>query len=387
VADQPSELAGILDRAGFDALIQHLSTLGYRTLGPVVRNGAIVNETIHGVGDLPMGWHDEQAPGTYRLRHDVGDPELFGWAVGPQSWKASFFPPTEELWRARRSQDEIVVEDRIADGGPVALIGARPCELAGLDVLDRVLAASAHADERYRERRRDTFVVAVECGSPASTCFCTSMSTGPAASAGFDLALTELPDGHRGVASTPLEGPRFLVRIGSDRGAGVLKAIPHHPVAPDDLSDRDAVIETARSAIGRRLETEGLPELLARNIEHPRWKEVADRCLSCGNCTMVCPTCFCSDVRDITDLSGEVTRRRTWSSCFDLEHSHLHGGPVRTSIASRYRQWATHKLSTWHDQFGTSGCVGCGRCIAWCPVGIDITEEAGAIRAQDGRTI
>jgi sulfhydrogenase subunit beta (sulfur reductase) len=377
----------ILERAGLDALIQHLTTLGYQVLGPVARNGAIVHETIRGVDDLPMGWHDEQAPGTYRLRHDAGDPELFGWAVGPQSWKTPFFPPREELWRAHRDHGHIVVEHQDDGKGPFAMIGARPCELAGLEVLDRVLAASAHADERYRARRRDTFVVAVECGSPAGTCFCTSMSTGPAASTGFDLALTELPDGHRGMTSTPRKGHRFLLRSGSDRGAGVLEAIPHHLAASDDLSDQDAVLETARSAIGRRLETEDLPELLARNLEHPRWTEVAGRCLSCGNCTMVCPTCFCSDVRDITDLSGEVTRRRTWSSCFDLEHSYLHGGSVRTSIASRYRQWATHKLSTWHDQFGTSGCVGCGRCIAWCPVGIDITEEVGAIRSQDGRTI
>jgi ferredoxin len=377
----------ILERAGLDALIQRLATLGYRVLGPVARNGAIVHETIHDVGDLPMGWHDEQAPGSYQLRHDAGDPELFGWAVGPQSWKVPFFPAREDLWRARRDPDHVVVEHQDDAEGPFALIGTRPCELAGLDVLDRVLAASAHPDERYRARRRDTFVVAVECGSPASTCFCTSMSTGPAAPAGFDLALTELLDRHEGMASTPLEGHRFLVRSGSDRGAEVLAAIPHHLVGPDDLSDRDAVLETARSAIARRLETEDLPNLLAGNIEHPRWTEIADRCLSCGNCTMVCPTCFCSDVRDITDLSGEVTRRRTWSSCFDLEHSYLHGGSVRTSIASRYRQWATHKLSTWHDQFGTSGCVGCGRCIAWCPVGIDITEEVGIIRSQDGRSI
>jgi ferredoxin len=140
----------------------------------------------------------------------------------------------------------------------------------------------------------------------------------------------------------------------------------------------------AAGATTRQLSVDGLAALLARNLDHPRWDEVAERCLACGNCTLVCPTCFCSDVRDKTTLTGEIRRERSWASCFDLEHSYLHGGPVRATTSSRYRQWLTHKLSTWWDQFGTSGCVGCGRCIAWCPVGIDLTEEAAAIRSTDG---
>ncbi|MBF0393567.1 MAG: 4Fe-4S dicluster domain-containing protein, partial [Alphaproteobacteria bacterium] len=124
-----------------------------------------------------------------------------------------------------------------------------------------------------------------------------------------------------------------------------------------------------------------------RNREHPRWDEVAKRCLTCGNCTMVCPTCFCTTVDDVTDLGGTRTERvRSWDSCFTLDFSYIHGGSVRNEGSSRYRQWITHKLSSWHDQFGSSGCVGCGRCITWCPVGIDITEEVGAIRAsEEGR--
>jgi sulfhydrogenase subunit beta (sulfur reductase) len=135
------------------------------------------------------------------------------------------------------------------------------------------------------------------------------------------------------------------------------------------------------------LPVRAVADLFSQNLEHPRWDEVASRCLSCGNCTMVCPTCFCSDVHDTADTVGVVERRRTWSSCFDLEHSYLHGGPVRASSSSRYRQWLTHKLSTWWDQFDTSGCVGCGRCIVWCPVGIDLTQEVAAIAASDGARV
>jgi ferredoxin len=95
---------------------------------------------------------------------------------------------------------------------------------------------------------------------------------------------------------------------------------------------------------------------------------------------MVCPTCFCTTPEDITDVTGEHAERwERWASCFELDFSYLHGGSVRQSGVGRYRHWITHKLSTWYDQFGHSGCVGCGRCIAWCPVGIDITEEAARL--------
>jgi len=230
-------------------------------------------------------------------------------------------------------------------------------------------------DPRYGGRRRDAFVVVAECGAPAATCFCPSMGTGPGAAAGYDIALTELDDG---------EGHRFVARAGTGRGSEVLAGLSQRAAGPGDQAARRAVLERAEATIGRRLDTDGAAAVLARNPEHPRWEEVARRCLACGNCTLVCPTCFCSDVVDTTDLSATVTRTRTWASCFDLDHSYVHGGPVRTSVSSRYRQWLTHKLSTWWDQFGTSGCVGCGRCIAWCPVGIDLTEEVAAIAAGEG---
>ena len=135
--------------------------------------------------------------------------------------------------------------------------------------------------------------------------------------------------------------------------------------------------------MGREMNTDGIHDLLLANLEHPRWEEVAGRCLTCGNCTMVCPTCFCTSVEDTSDLAGvSAERSRRWDSCFTMDFSYIHGGSVRASPKSRYRQWMTHKLATWWDQFGSSGCVGCGRCITWCPVGIDITEEVRAIRAE-----
>lgn len=363
----------ILDVGGIDRLIASLSERGYRTLGPVVRDGAIVPGEVRGASDLPAGWHDNQAPGHYRLEH-AGDAELFGWAVGPGSWKAEFFVAEETVWRGAAEGTAVSITSPPAPERPVAIVGARPCELVALGVLDRVLLGGAVADDGYGARRAGAFTVVVECGHPSATCFCVSMDAGPDARSGYDLALTELLAGVH----------RFYVRPGSDAGVAMLEALGAQPATDADRSERADILSAASAAMGRTLETEGLPTLLARNLEHPRWDEVAERCLSCGNCTLVCPTCFCSDVNDVSEIDGSFLRRRTWASCFDVEHSYLHGGPVRPTTSSRYRQWLTHKLSTWWDQFDTSGCVGCGRCIAWCPVGIDITEEAKAIRTTDG---
>jgi sulfhydrogenase subunit beta (sulfur reductase) len=369
----------VMDRHGFDLLLDVLRRRGLRTIGPVVRDGAIMHGEVSSTADLPEGWHDHTSPGNYRLTNDEG-PELFGWAVGPESWKSEFFLPTETVWRATVDNGEVTLSDVKDEPSPVAIIGARPCEIAALGVLDRVLRNGAVPDDRYVARRDGAFVVVVECGSPSGTCFCTSMGTGPAASSGYDLALTEL------TGPGELEH-EFYVRIGSLAGAEVMALVPNRPADDVLRSRRQAVVDRATEKMGRTLDTDGLPGLLARNLEHPRWADVAERCLSCGNCTLVCPTCFCSDVKDTTDVNGTVERRRHWASCFDLDHSYLHGGAVRPTTSSRYRQWMTHKLSTWWNQFDESGCVGCGRCVAWCPVGIDITEEAAAIRATDGASL
>ena len=364
----------VVDRTGLDALIRVLRTEGRTIIGPVLRDRAIVPGALDTTDDLPEGWHDEQAPGRYHVRHsDSGD--LFGWAVGPGSWKSAFFPARSLVWTATQHADDPVVTEAPIDAPPVAIFGARPCEVAATAVLDRVLGGGAIADPAYRARRDAALVLVAECGAPANTCFCTSMGTGPGAGGTFDIALTELPGP---------QGWRYLLRSGSDRGDVMLRQVTGVPASAEMLDQRDDVLSAAASRMSRAMSASSVPSLLARNLKNPRWEEVASRCLSCGNCTMVCPTCYCSAVEDTTTIDGTVERHRRWDTCFGLGHSLLHSGPVRPTVRSRYRQWLTHKLSTWHDQFGMSGCVGCGRCIAWCPVGIDLTEEVAAIAASDG---
>jgi len=373
-----SEASGyIVQRDELDSLFDALRHSGYTVLGPTVRDQAIVYDEIERCADLPVGWTDSQDGGSYRL-HRRGDDALFGYNVGPHSWKRFQLPPDVRLFRARRGDDGQLAElaEPPRDRPRYAFLGVRSCELHAMAILDRVLLGGAHADPADRVRREDVLVVAVQCTQAGGTCFCASMGTGPTADSGYDLALTEVLDDGRHY---------FVLDVGSDRGAELLARIRTAPAGAAEQRAAAAGRERAAAQMGREMPAGDIRELLYRNYENPRWDEVADRCLACGNCTMVCPTCFCTTVEDVTDLAGEhVERHQRWDSCFTIDYSHIHGGAVRSSTRSRYRQWMTHKLATWVDQFGTSGCVGCGRCITWCPVGIDITEEARAIRESDG---
>ena len=362
--------------AGLQLLIEALQRRGYRVLGPMLRDQAIVYDDIAGIADLPRGWTDEQEAGHYRLRRRDDD-AFFGYAVGPHSWKRFLHPPVQRLWRAERDGETVRVTPEPNPAERFAFIGVRACELHAMAIQDRVLLGASHADPHYRARRDGAFLVAVNCGTAGGTCFCVSMGSGPEAAAGFDLALTEIRT----------EGaPLFLVAIGTAAGQGVLAELPHRTATPAEAAEARSVIAKTAANMGRTLDAEDVRDLLMRNLQHPRWDEVAERCLTCGNCTMVCPTCFCTSVEDSSDLAGiETSRSRRWDSCFTMDFSYIHGGSVRPSAKARYRQWMTHKLATWVDQFGTSGCVGCGRCITWCPVGIDITEEAHAIRESETR--
>ena len=364
----------VLAPEALGGLVEALAARGYRVLGPTVRDRAVVYDELESADDLPAGWGDAHEPGSYRLvRRD--DDARFGYSVGPQSWKQFLFPPQARLWHARRNGDGgFVPEEEPAPERPLALIGVRPCELRAIEVQDRVFLAGRHVDRDYESRRSTAFVVAVNCHTPSDSCFCPSTGSGPGLDDdGFDLALTELLEG----------GHRFLAQAGSERGAELLAELPQRPAEDVDLRAAEESIAAAEHRIRRTLDTTDLQGLLARRIDSPHWDEVAARCLSCANCTLVCPTCFCSSVEDVTDLTGtEAERVRTWDTCFSIDHSYIHGGAVRRSARSRYRQWLTHKFGTWQAQFDISGCVGCGRCITWCPAGIDVTAELATLREE-----
>ena len=361
----------LIDLDGLGALYRVLVAEGYRVIGPAVQDGAIVLRELASADELPFGWGVELAAGRYRLRRRADD-AAFGHAAGPQSWKRFLHPPREKLWSAMRTADGFEVSENDEQPPRYAFLGVRPCDLRAIEIQDRVLGQPG---SRYAGRREAAFVIAVNCTEPGETCFCASMGTGPGAGQdGFDLALTE---------AVGEGGHRFLVDVGSARGAAVIGQVPSRAAAEGDIKGARTAVEAASDQMGREMDASGLRELMAGSHGAARWDDVAARCLTCGNCTLACPTCFCTSVEDSSDLTGEHAERwELWDSCFDLDFSYLHGGSVRTSPKSRYRQWLTHKLGSWHDQFGSSGCVGCGRCIVWCPAGIDLTEEVKALREE-----
>ena len=368
-----------LAKTDLPALVAALGGDGRSVLGPKLIDGVVSLQPIRSAAELACGIEDEQNAGHYATA--ASDPELyFQYVVGPDGPKRYLFPAVQRLFSLHVEGNRFVFDEAPPPAPKLALLGIRPCELAAMAVLDRVFGSldkehfRCELDAYYKQSRQDAVIVAVNCTRPGGTCFCASMETGPRATAGFDLALTELRRG-------------FLIELGTPRGAKILDGVPVREPSAAELELEEVRLEQARARMGRRLDTEGLVELLGEHVEGPVWDAVAKRCLGCGNCTMVCPTCFCSTVADSSGLDGRIANRtRYWESCYTHQFSYTTAGPVRSTIRARYRHWLRHKLCTWHEQFGTSGCVGCGRCITWCPVGIDLTKEVSAIRAGEKAT-
>ena len=378
----------VADVDGLMCVIHELDRAGYEVWMPAVRDGVVVTRRFRDGDELPVGFVSDQSPGSYRLVA-TSNQSRFGWAVGPQPWKPLLHPSAVTTMEMVQTGSTVAVSVASRPRRPLALFGMRPCDIAGVDKLDHVLLdRPATAEPTYDARRSDAFLVVVNCGVVASTCFCSSVDTGPhvdGRSTAHDLEITEL------VAETTGGEADYIIVAMSDRGAEILERVSRQvnntPVTESARDRASASRDAAERAQQRRLPSEPVRRALAESHDSRRWREVAETCLACGNCTSVCPTCFCTTINDIGDLTGNrVERQRNWESCFSLEFSRLGGSSVRSSVASRYRQWMTHKLGTWHDQFDETGCVGCGRCTTWCPVGIDFVGVAqGLVDDAEGK--
>ncbi len=364
----------VIDRKHFDFLINAITKRGYKVIGPKVHDRAIIYDTIRNSSDLPLGWSDEQNSGKYRLLNQSNQ-ALFGFNSTPHSWKSLLHNPKSLWWKSKREGNKFTIIPEAAENQNFAFLGVRSCDLNAISILDKVFINSPFNDHRYRNRRSNIFIAAVNCTQAGGTCFCYSMNTGPEITQGYDLVMTEVVNEERHY---------FVVSAGTPKGLEILNEIPCTEANIHEIETAASLVDKTKTKMGRTIDTTGIKQTLYNNSESPCWQEIAKRCLTCANCTMVCPTCFCSTVEDVTDLTGNQTERwRKWDSCFTMDFSYIHGGSIRPSVYSRYRQWLTHKFASWQDQFGTLGCVGCGRCITWCPAGIDVTEEINSLKISE----
>ena len=361
----------VLAKTALQQVIDNLRAQRFKVIGPVKNDSAIVLEEIERIEQLPIGWTAQQRPGAYKLVN-TGGGEYFGSALGPHSWKQFLHLPRIDVLVSKKVDGGWTFEPASDDPPPQAFLGVRACDLQAIQLLDRVFLNS-YTDPHYAKRRQRLFIIAVNCNTPSENCFCQSMHSGPRAETGYDLAITELPDA-------------FLMHIGSEAGSDVLNGVNWMPATAFDLGRATQMMQRAQSQFAKSVLTEDLPHVLFDNLEDARWDQIGARCLSCANCTMVCPTCFCNTMEDRITLDGQTaTRTRVWDSCFVMDFSHMHAGNSRATTRARYRQWLTHKFASWKDQFGSLGCVGCGRCTTWCPVGIDITDEVRALRGLEAK--
>ncbi len=345
----------------------------YKLVGPRVENDVIVLTEMD-FHDIPAGYKDLHGKGVYRLSGNK-DSNTFSFSLGPDSFKRFLSPPVREIFAFKKSKKGISANVSSKEEKPTAFIGMRACDISALKLYDKVFLEGPVRDTGYDSLKRNSLIIAVNCLYPNGNCFCDSLGTGPEVRDGFDLAITEIQDS-------------FLLETGSSKGSEILNGLTIEEVSDKEMDEKNSRTEDCKKTIKRHIKVNDLPWVIYRNPEHPRWTDVASRCLACGNCTQVCPTCFCNSSYDRLELSGiskksrEISgnKVRAWDSCFSKNFARVHGGNFRPSRRARYRHWMTHKLAYWIEQFGSPGCVGCGRCITWCPVGIDITEELEAIR-------
>jgi ferredoxin len=362
-----------LPHSQLQTLILALQQAGYSCVGPQARDGSIVYDVLNHADQLPWGMRDQQIPGEYRLEK-IADHKAFAFSNGAQAIKPILFKPYETVWKVVRDPEgKLTFQSHHPNDEPVAIIGARACDIAAMTIQDKVFIEGKTVNTQYKSRRDKLFIVAVNCTYSSNNCFCVSAGTGPEVKNNYDILMTEVTDG-------------FVVTTGSDRGLDIITSLDLTHTRSSQNDDAVKSVQQAAAMQTKRIpfdNSRALRDLLFSKLDHPRWEEVAERCLSCGNCTSVCPTCFCFSEGDNPSLDGSSSEhQREWDSCFTAGHSYLNGKLIRDDTSKRYRQWLTHKVGSWFEQFDTSGCVGCGRCVTWCPVGIDMTEELAALTGE-----
>jgi sulfhydrogenase subunit beta (sulfur reductase) len=280
--------------------------------------------------------------------------------------KEILLPQSETLFTYSSTDSAADLEVPSGREKPRLIFGIHPCDVKSLVFLDRIFNEEEYKDVYYLERRKGMVVVSMGCIKPRLTCFCTSVGGGPFSTEGSDLQLVDI-------------GDEYVVQVLSDKGEKLLGKARLEDAGEDKVSLMRRVAEDAEASMAPKLNIDGLKEKLDKMFDDPIWDVLTEKCLSCGVCTYLCPTCYCFDIVDEARVSGGE-RIRLWDSCqFPLFTLQASGENPRPTSKERYRQRIMHKFSYLIDNCGRIGCVGCGRCVTECPVNLDIRQIITAI--------
>jgi sulfhydrogenase subunit beta (sulfur reductase) len=289
---------------------------------------------------------------------DSGNPKI--------SPKGILFPQSEILFNYRSEGDTVAIEVPSNEEKPYLIFGVHPCDAMSLTMLEKVFGGK-YKDPYYLERKSKAVVVSTGCPHPPPTCFCTSVGGGPFSPTGSDLLFIEI-------------GDEYVIQIVSDKGRKLLEDTGLGEADKEKLALRDNVMKRAEAAMGSRVETGGLKEKLDNLFDDPVWGPLTEKCLGCGICTYLCPTCHCFDVLDEA-VGPDGKRLRIWDSClFPLFTLQASGANPRRTVRERYRQRIMHKFSYLVEEHALIGCSGCGRCVTECPVNLDIRQVLNTIQ-------
>jgi ferredoxin len=296
-----------------------------------------------------------------------GEKPLVDFANTKNAPKNIFFPRTEALMKFTRTEKGMVHkgQENAGEAGlkeDTLLFGVRPCDARSFSLLDMLFDQEKYRDPYYIKKRAITTVVALGCVHPPfTTCFCTSVDGAPLASDGADLLLTDL-------------GGSYLVESFTTKGEALLPAFGGTPAGEAEVKQKEALATQAAGEIRSRVPGHEVKPILDTHFEDPFWNTLHQKCLACGTCTYLCPTCHCFDISDETKGDAGI-RIRNWDSCmFPLFTKETSGHNPRPSQKERWRQRVMHKFRYYVDNFEAIACVGCGRCVMACPVNLDIRK-------------
>ena len=328
----------------------------------LIKKDALAGIARKMAGDMPVWAPVKKEDNVLFAPLGSGDEPFFAFLNSKNAPKNVFFPHTETLMKFTRTPKGMVFSSETNQAVQSVLFGVRPCDAHSFVLLDKLFDQEKYKDGYYIEKRKSTTVISLACVKPPyATCFCTSVDGEPVSADGADILLTDI-------------GGDYLVEFITEKGEKLAKYFGETKADAAADTKKSEIATKAKESIASKIPAHEIKPILDVNFDNPFWNTIHGKCLACGTCTYMCPTCHCFDISDEVKGSDGV-RIRSWDSCmFPLFTKETSGHNPRSSQKERWRQRAMHKFKYYVDMFNAIACVGCGRCVMSCPVNIDIRK-------------